>query len=233
MGHHENIVRIKAVNNLLLYTGVNFAFVGGATVSLYAEREATDVRPTDDVDVVVEIATYGAEFTRLTESLLELGFSPDINSKVICRYLHDGLTIDIMPTHEAVLGFNNRWYATGLKNAVDHVIDDQSTVKVFSAPYFIASKLEAFNDRGKNDGRTSTDFEDIVFVLENRRNTWKEIQAADAEVKAYLAHEFGKLLNNPNIEEWMDSHAGFSSPPMTYIILDEMRTFCDTSSPRG
>ena len=38
-------------------------------------------------------------------------------------------------------------------------------VKIFQAVYFIASKLEAFNDRGNNDGRMSSDFEGIVFVL--------------------------------------------------------------------
>lgn len=70
MSHYNNIVRLKAVQNLLQNTGVNFAFVGGATVSLYAQRETDDVRPTDDVDVVVEIATYGAAFTKLTERIL-------------------------------------------------------------------------------------------------------------------------------------------------------------------
>lgn len=116
MGHHENIVRIKSVNNLLLNTGVRFAFVGGATVSLYAMRETEDVRPTDDVDVVVEITTYGIEFTKLTERLLDLGFNPDMDSKVICRYLYAGLTVDIMPVGEEVLGFKNQWYEQGLKN---------------------------------------------------------------------------------------------------------------------
>jgi len=42
---------------------------------------------------------------------------------------------------------------------------DDCMVKIFQAVYFIASKLEAFNDRGNNDGRMSSDFEGIVFVL--------------------------------------------------------------------
>lgn len=177
MSHHQNIVRLKAVQNLLLQTGVNFAFVGGATVSLYAQRETEEVRPTDDVDVVVEIATYGAAFTKMTEQLLQLGFNPDVESKVICRYLYDGLVIDIMPVREDVFGFKNRWYEDGLNNDIDYEIDDQVTVKIFSAPYFIASKLEAFNDRGGNDGRTSSDFEDIIFVMENRPALWNEIKS--------------------------------------------------------
>jgi len=35
------------------------------------------------------------------------------------------------------------------------------------ASYFIASKIEAFKSRGQNDEHTSTDFEDIVFVLDH------------------------------------------------------------------
>jgi predicted nucleotidyltransferase len=73
-----------------------------------------------------------------------------------------------MPTDETVLGFSNKWYASGFKQAIDFVIDDTCTVKIFTAAYFMASKLEAFKSRGNNDGRTSTDFEDIIFVLNTR-----------------------------------------------------------------
>jgi predicted nucleotidyltransferase len=225
MSHHDNIVRLKGVHNLLTQTGVNFAFVGGATVSLYAQRETEEVRPTDDVDVVVEIAAYNADFAKLTEQLLNLGFNPDAESRVICRYLYKGLIVDIMPIGEDVFGFVNRWYKSGLNNAEDYRIDDQTTVSIFTAPYFIASKLEAFNDRGENDGRTSRDFEDIIFVMENRHELWEELNAVDAEVRDYLKEEFNTLLNTPYIEEWIDCHAGYSSPPMTPIILEEMRRF--------
>ena len=58
---HENLVRIKAVSNVLDGLGQEFVFVGGATVSLYASDPdlAVEVRPTADVDVVVELASYG------------------------------------------------------------------------------------------------------------------------------------------------------------------------------
>lgn len=211
MSHYNNIVRLKAVQNLLQNTGVNFAFVGGATVSLYAQRETDDVRPTDDVDVVVEIATYGAAFTKLTERLLELGFNPDKESGVICRYLYNGLVIDVMPVSDAVFGFNNRWYKAGLQKAVEYKIDDQSTVKIFSAPYFLASKLEAFNNRGGNDGRTSSDFEDIVFIMDNRPSLWNETANADKEVRHYIINEFRKLDANPHFKEWVYAHL-YASP---------------------
>jgi hypothetical protein len=37
----------------------------------------------------------------------------------------------------------------------------------------------------RGDGRTSTDFEDIVFVLENRRSVWQEMKVADETVRAF------------------------------------------------
>ncbi|MEO8762767.1 MAG: hypothetical protein ABI416_00675 [Ginsengibacter sp.] len=102
------------------------------------------------------------------------GFVNDQFSRVICRFTIGAVTVDIMPTGENVLGFSNRWYPKGYKNALEYRKDGNRVIKILSAPYFIATKLEAFKNRGKNDGRTSTDFEDIVFVLENRSSIWED-----------------------------------------------------------
>lgn len=58
MSHQTNITRIRAVNNTLGNLKDRVVFVGGATVSLYTDRAAPESRPTDDVDILVEIATY-------------------------------------------------------------------------------------------------------------------------------------------------------------------------------
>lgn len=49
MSDHINIVRIKSVNNALQELRENVVFVGGATVSLYADRPIMEVRPTDAI----------------------------------------------------------------------------------------------------------------------------------------------------------------------------------------
>jgi len=51
MSHRTNITRIRAVSNALGELRDKVVFVGGATVSLFADRLATEVRPTDDVDI--------------------------------------------------------------------------------------------------------------------------------------------------------------------------------------
>ncbi|MCF8341518.1 MAG: hypothetical protein K9I82_11120 [Chitinophagaceae bacterium] len=58
MSHHTNIVSIKAVANLLNLIKEEFVFVGGATVSLYGDETRGEARPTEDVDVIIELAAY-------------------------------------------------------------------------------------------------------------------------------------------------------------------------------
>ncbi|MCF8341434.1 MAG: hypothetical protein K9I82_10700 [Chitinophagaceae bacterium] len=100
----------------------------------------------------------------------------------------------------------------------------------FSSPlYFLASKLEAFIGRGNHDGRTSKDFEDIVFVLQNRLSIWSELIDSDTEVFEYLKHTFANLMSNPNFEEWVDCHAGFGNISATYYILEELNKFIQLS----
>lgn len=224
MSHQINIVRIKAVATALDTLKEKVVFVGGATISLYPERQVFEVRPTDDVDVIIEILNY-KDRAELEDKLRSIGFLHDMESGVVCRYRIDGIIVDIMPTNDPSIGFSNKWYPAGFNHAVDYVIDDSCTVRILSAPYFIATKLEAFKGRGKNDGRTSQDFEDIIYVLENRDAIWEEMNAADEDVKDYLRSEFLNLLNNPNLFDWIDGHVERGSPPATDLIIDELEKF--------
>lgn len=219
---HTNRVRIKAVHSRLAELKDKVVFVGGTTVSLYADFQTLSIRPTDDVDVIIEVLNY-ANRTEMEEKLRSIGFQHDVESGIICRYKIEHLIVDIMPTTPESIGFSNKWYPEGFATAMDFVIDD-TTVKILSAPYFIATKLEAFNGRG-GDGRTSHDFEDIVYVLENRQNIWEEMAATSGEIKDYLRYEFTQLRKNSSIFEWIDCHVEYSSPPPTYFILEKMDKF--------
>ncbi|MDB5199248.1 MAG: hypothetical protein JWO92_1211 [Chitinophagaceae bacterium] len=199
-------------------------FVGGAAISLYPDRPVLEVRPTDDVDVIVEILNY-KDRAALEEKLRSIGFTHDTASGIICRYCIQGIIVDIMPTADPSIGFTNRWYSDGFNSAVDHVIDETCTVKILTGPYFIDTKMEAFKGRGQNDGRTSHDFEDIVYVLENRQTIWNEINSSDKNVREYLRSEFTNLLINPNVFEWIDGHVERGSPPATYTIMEDLGRF--------
>ena len=221
MGHKTNIQRIKTVNEALGDLKENFVFVGGATVSLYADRMTEEVRPTDDVDVLVEIWSRW-DYAALEEKLRQIGFVNDTNAKFIGRYIIEDVIVDLMATSEDILGFSNKWYYEGFKIAIEYKIDEFHSIKILPSPYFIATKIEAFKNRGANDGRTSSDFEDIIFILNNRSSVWDEIQKSDLSVKDYLKKEFRELLNNPYLEEWIDAHTAFSSSPSTIYLIQKL-----------
>jgi hypothetical protein len=90
--------------------------------------------------------------------------------------------------------FTITWYEPGYANAVIHALDENFRIKIFQPLYFLASKIEAFKNRGGGDGRWSSDFEDIVYVLNNRTAVWKEIRESDNRVKSYLKEQFRTFL---------------------------------------
>lgn len=204
---HENIVRIKAVANILKGLDQPYVFVGGATVSLYSTKGelAASIRPTDDVDVVIELASY-SDHAELEERLRRLGFANDVESGVICRYKVQGIIVDIMPTSSGILGFSNIWYPDGFKNAVSCELDNETEILIFSVPFFLASKWEAHKSRGGADLRGSRDFEDMVYVFENCRDFDEQLLNGPETVRKYLQDELTGFLDHPDFEEAIFSH---------------------------
>src|SRR5688572_24620237 len=105
MSRQDNIERIQTVALILKKLNKDVVFVGGATVALYADDIAAEVRPTEDVDVIIEIASRYV-YHLLEEELWKAGFVNDKDSGIICRYIVKGITIDIMPTDTTVIGFS-------------------------------------------------------------------------------------------------------------------------------
>jgi predicted nucleotidyltransferase len=224
MSHEVNLARIKAVHIALGDLQNEVVFVGGSTVSLYADQHGFEFRGTDDVDVIIEIANY-PQHVGFEARVREKGFADDVESPVRGRFKLGDITVDLIPTRNILMGFENIWYPDGFKNAMPYAVDEDITVRILSSPYLLATKLEAFKSRGRNDGRTSQDFEDIVYVLENRAAIWDECRAADEQVREYLRVEFKGLLSQKYIYEWIDCHVDFDSPPSTVFILEEAKSF--------
>lgn len=222
MSYRENITRIRAVYNALEDLADQVVFVGGATVALYATRESGDVRPTVDVDIVVEVISR-SDFSALEQKLREKGFSHAVQSDVLCRYQINGIIVDVMPSRNNIIGFSNIWYDEGFKYSARHQIDDLHTVNILTAPYFLASKLEAFKNRGKNDGRISSDFEDIVYLLNSRDVVFEEIGSAPESVRHYLKVEFEKLIQNKSFPEWITAHLDYSEQSRGEMILTRLK----------
>lgn len=167
-------------------------FVGGSAVGFLITNTAfLNVRPTDDVDVVVEVASYG-RYQDLLESLRKLGFVHDMEGP-LCRLVINGIKVDVMPTDESILNFSNRWYPLAVCKATQLALSEGVSINLVSAPMFVCTKFEAFFDRGKGDYLSSSDIEDIVAILNGRAEFVSECQAEEAEVVVYLRDCFGRL----------------------------------------
>ncbi len=204
-----NRLRLRAVAQQLGPLNEQVVYVGGATVSLYVDPVAAgETRPTDDVDVVIELASY-TSYGLLDERLRAQGFQNDTESGVICRYRMPGLLIDlmesvvvdIMPTRPEILGFSNRWYTEGYERAIPYELDAQTTIRIFPLAYFLAAKFEALASRGGRDLRVSPDFEDIVFVLDNAPGLPGQLRDGSEAVQIYLRETFTILLARPDTTE--------------------------------
>ena len=183
------------------------AFLGGAVLGLLLDAPAAGgIRPTDDVDVVIDIASQHDRM-ELDQTLRRLGFRPDATpSAPICRWKLDGVSVDIMPTAPDILGFANRWYPAALETAAPYELAPGLVIRVVRAPCFIATKLEAFRGRGNGDYMASHDLEDVIAVVDGRDALIDETCAAPTDVRDYLAATFRELLATSEFVEAIAGH---------------------------
>lgn len=157
------------------------------------------LRPTEDVDCVVAVLTYSA-FGDWEERLSQLGCQRCTDEGVVCRWWVSGIRVDFMPAHERVLGLRSRWYQEILGNPVKVLLEGGLEVSVVNLPVFLATKFDAFSDRGRGDFYGNSDFEDIVTVLAYRVDALELISTASAEIRDYLSSEAAAFLNRTDCE---------------------------------
>lgn len=181
-------------------------FIGGAVISLYTDDPAAEeIRPTADIDMTINLANY-AEWAQMQERLSELGFYPDPQGQSICSYKYQDIAIDIMPADDSSIGVTNIWYKPGFKYLQQIALEDGTNINILPSPYFLATKLEAFKDRGKNDFYGSHDFEDIIYLIDNRTTIVEEILTADEEIRQYIKEELTLIKNHKQADEILAMH---------------------------
>jgi hypothetical protein len=172
-------------------------FLGGAATGLLIDDAgAPEIRPTLDVDVIFEVATYAA-YGEFSQRLQAQGFTPDMSPGApICRWTHGDTILDAMPTQAGVLGFHNKWYPSALRHARPFALPSGREIRLIDAPHFLATKFAAFADRGGKDYRASADLEDVVAVVDGRAQLGGELDRAPEDVRAYVrgtVRELGEL----------------------------------------
>jgi predicted nucleotidyltransferase len=195
MKNTRNTLMLNQVANRLKPLLERLVFVGGATVDLLlTDGAAQTARPTEDVDTIINVTSKHA-YDQISQVLMTLGWQNDTESGVICRWVQDGLILDMMPTKEEILSFSNPWYLQAIENSQRHELES-NVIFANSAPYFIASKLVAWKQRGQQDYMTSKDLEDIVLVFDGRIEFVEEIKNSKANVQAFIAAELTVLLED-------------------------------------
>jgi hypothetical protein len=207
---HPNLQLLIQASRLLIPILDELVFVGGCTTGLFiSDPGAGGLRTTFDVDAIAEITSY-ADYAVFSERLRNLGFTEDTSEGApICRWLHDEVKLDVMPLDEKILGFSNRWYESAIAAAQVHGLEPDLRIRVVTAPYFCATKIEAFRGRGKGDYLASHDLEDLITVVDGRPELVEELRSAPDDVRSYVAEAVGQMLE---ISRFIDALPGYLLP---------------------
>jgi predicted nucleotidyltransferase len=197
----DNLIAISKVADRLGDLADRVVFIGGATLELLApDPGGAPPRITKDVDVVVEVSSSLDYLSRLAADLTQRGFRQLLGAPIF-RWTLDETTVDFLPTRTEILGFSDRWYPEAFTHAVDHFLPDGRRIRLVTTPYFLAMKLDAYNDRGHGDYAASHDMEDVIAVIDNRPTIEDELRTAPSDVRRFVAEELARHLTQPAFVE--------------------------------
>lgn len=209
-----------------------FVFVGGcATGLLITDSAAPPIRPTFDVDAIVELSSK-AEYYRLSKMLRQRGFKEDTRKGApLCRWVIDTLVLDVMPTDAKIIGFSNPWYAAAVTSAQETKLPSGETLRLISAPYFLITKLAAFNGRGNKDYQMSHDLEDLIAVVDGRKQLINEVDLAPGKLKQALVEQIAALLNDQSFIDALPGHMPGDSSSQQRVpgILSNLRAIVEVA----
>jgi len=203
----------------------DFAFLGGAVLSvLITDPAAPPVRTTKDVDVLVNTPTRKS-YTDLEAHLRTLGFKNDMTDGApICRWRWGEIVIDVMPPAKEILGWTSTWLSEALTTALP-INSKHPCIRFVQAPYYLATKIEAFHGRGRDDFMSSQDMEDLVAVINGRDTLLEEISCAPLALRHYLGQAFFRFLKDARFLDALDGHLGFDGHEQSRkeIVLYRLR----------
>lgn len=201
-------------------------FLGGcATGLLITDPAAPPIRITKDVDAIVQVLSK-AEYYQLSDKLRAKGFKEDTSDDApICRWVAKNIILDVMPTEKKILGFGNQWYKEAALNAEVIKLPSGNNIHMVTAPYFLITKLEAFDGRGNDDYLMSHDIEDIIAVMDGRPEIINDVIKSKAELVKKLSERFQTLMKEDRFVEAVSGHmpADETSQARVVNILNIMK----------
>jgi hypothetical protein len=104
-----------------------------------------------------------------------------------------------------------------------------------TAPYFLATKLDAFVGRGKGDYFMSHDMEDIVAVLDGRAEVVSDVDQVDPILRKHLRDRFTRFLGDPKFVEALPGHlpGDAASQARVPLLLERIQAIAGRRKPES
>jgi predicted nucleotidyltransferase len=101
-------------------------------------------------------------------------------------------------------------------------------IRLADAPGFVATKLEAFLDRGAGDYLSSHDLEDVLSIVDGRPELVDELRAAEPALRAFVGATFARLLADEGFINTLPGLVVDGSPAIrTPIVLQRLQQIAE------
>ncbi len=185
-----------------------FVVVGGCALGLYARSEGSPLRVTKDVDCISRVTPWVLQEKTLADLCTRGVLSPV--PEVQCRYRinRTEILVDVLSPEGMNVGGVIRWFKRAVERPQTYPLGDGRSIKAVTPPYFVATKLVAFADRGP-DILESRDAEDIVAVAVEIENLVEQVSAEgiSAEIADLWVAVFNKYkFDTRDMPDFVDSH---------------------------
>jgi hypothetical protein len=205
----------------------HFVFAGSSVLGLYAKPTGSALRTTKDVDCISTRTPWVLQEKVLADLSTQGVLKPD--HEVQCRYrvCQGDVDVDVLSPEGKNVGGVNPWFERACKRARPYVLDDGRRINAISPPFFLATKVVAFANRGP-DAQSSKDVEDIVTLAVEVDDLVEQVdrEGLRPEVAVLWKASLAKYgLDSPDmadIVEWhlhQDDRAGFDRIVATLTAL--------------
>ena len=149
---------------------------------------------------------------------------------MICRFRYEDIKVDVMSTHEIGWAPANRWFKFGFEDVQQQTIHGV-VINIFRVGCYLATKFEAFANRGEGDPRWSHDFEDIVYLMTYSEGLFLELANEPEPIRLFLKEQFTKILQETLLQEAIYAHLNPSFQVQLFKKIEQnIREYISTFS---
>ncbi|MDD2238090.1 MAG: hypothetical protein PHG65_12870 [Kiritimatiellae bacterium] len=205
---------ISTVVRSMKEIGVSFALIGGSALP-YLLDPAYIHRPTNDVDVVVEVTTRIA-YSKLERKLERAGFHHDMTGGPRCRWLLDDITVDVLPTSPNAAEFGSVWFEEAMSALESVTARDGTEFHVIGPAHLLATKLTSYFDPKRDDDKKISDLEDIVSLVEGCSKLLPALEIGSMELQRHISGRIRLLLASADFNNLLLGLISQPAPPGAY-----------------